>query len=370
MKKIIIFHISQLGGHKKAAENIKEALEYKAPSLNIFSLNIFDYISPLLEKKVNFLYGLTIKYLPQLWGKFYDRKIVIKTLTPLQKIINRYALSKIRKLINKVNPSLILATQAFPCGIIADFKRIFNSDIPLIGVVTDYYPHRFWLYPEVDFYTVASWEAKEILIKEGIEEEKVKIAGIPISIKFLSPFSRKEIAQEFGFDLNLPTVLIMGGGLGIGQLDKIVKIIDESFKNLQIIVVCGKNRKLYKWFKRNFSFFQNKVFYFGYIDFVHKLMDFSDIIITKAGGLTVSEALAKGLATILVNPIPGQEERNAHFLLKKGAILKAEDLKEISIFLKSLLKDKNKLFSLKEKAKNLSIIDSSLRIAEVALSCL
>jgi len=99
-------------------------------------------------------------------------------------------------------------------------------------------------------------------------------------------------------------------------------------------------------------------------------MDFSDIIITKAGGLTVSEALAKGLATILVNPIPGQEERNAHFLLKKGAILKAEDLKEISIFLKSLLKDKNKLFSLKEKAKNLSIIDSSLRIAELALSCL
>ena len=174
MKKIIIFHISQLGGHKKAAENIKEALEYKAPSLNIFSLNIFDYISPLLEKKVNFFYGLTIRYFPQLWGKFYDRKGVIKTLAPLQKIINRYALSKIHKLINKINPSLILTTQAFPCGIIADFKRIFNFNIPLIGVVTDYYPHRFWLYPEVDFYTVASQEAKEILIKEGIEEGKIE----------------------------------------------------------------------------------------------------------------------------------------------------------------------------------------------------
>ncbi len=370
MKKIIIFHISQLGGHKKAAENIKEALEYRAPSLDVLSLNIFDYISPLLEKKVNFLYGLTIKYFPQLWGKLYDRKSVMKTLTPLQKIINRCALVKIYKLIDKIKPSLILTTQAFPCGIIADLKKILNFSIPLIGVVTDYYPHCFWIYSEVDFYTVASQEAKEILIKEGIKEEKIKIAGIPISIKFLKPFPRKEIAQEFGFDLDLPTVLIMGGGLGIGQLDKIVKIIDKSFKNLQIIVVCGKNRKLYKWFKKNFSFFQNKVFYFGYVDFIYKLMDFSDIIITKAGGLTVSEALAKGLATILINPIPGQEEKNTRFLLKKGTILKAKNLKELSIFLDSLLKDKSKLFSLKEKAKNLSITDSSLRIAELALSCL
>jgi len=135
MRRIIIFHISQLGGHKKAGENIKEALELKNPFLEVFSLNIFDYISPLLEKKINLLYGFTIKYLPQLWGSIYDRKSLVKILTPLRSLVNRYILPEISKLIKEIKPSLILTTQAFPCGIIGDFKRIYKWDLPLIGVI-------------------------------------------------------------------------------------------------------------------------------------------------------------------------------------------------------------------------------------------
>jgi len=370
MRRIIIFHISQLGGHKKAGENIKEALEFKNPFLEVFSLNIFDYISPLLEKKINLLYGFTIKYLPQLWGSIYDRKSLVKILTPLRSLVNRYILPEISKLIKEIRPSLILTTQAFPCGIIGDFKRIYKWDLPLIGVITDYHPHRFWIHPQVDFYTVASEKAKDILRNEGVEEGKIKVMGIPISVKFLNTFSKKEIAHEFGFWPDLPAVLIMGGGLGIGGLGKIAQIVDSIDMELQIIVVCGNNKRLYNWFKGKSYTFRHKIFYFGYVNFVHKLMDFSDVIITKAGGLTLSEALAKGLAIILLKSIPGQEERNINFLLEKEAIIKIRENKEIRYFLKLLLEDRKMRFLLKEKAKKISIIDSSLRIADLVLSCI
>ncbi len=368
MKRIIIFHISQLGGHKKAGENIKEALEFKRPLLKVFNLNIFDYISPLLEKNINLLYGFTIKYLPRLWGGIYDRKSLVKILTPLRGMINRYILPQIYKLVKETNPSLILATQAFPCGVVADLKRIYKWDLPLIGVITDYCPHRFWIHPQVDFYTVASEKAKEILRNEGVEEEKIKVMGIPVSIKFLNTFSKKDVAYEFGFQSDLPAVLIMGGGLGIGKLDEIAQIIDSIDMDLQIIVVCGNNKRLYNWFKNRSHTFRHKIFYFGYVDFVYKLMDFSDIIVTKAGGLTLSEALAKGLAIILLRSIPGQEERNINFLLEKKAIIRIKNNEEIKYFLRRLLEDKKALFLLKEKAKRISIIDSSLRIADLVLS--
>lgn len=367
MGRVLLLHISQFGGHKKASENIEEALKFKNPSLEILNLNGFGYIDSRVENLVNFLYTLVIKYCPQLWGKIYDRKRVIKYLNPLRRTLNKWGIVKFSKLINEFKPKVILATQAFPCGIAGDFKKFYGIDIPLIGVVTDYYPHRFWIHPQVNIYTVACQEAKSILIKEGVEEERIKVAGIPISLKFLTAHSKESIGEEFGLNPDLDTVLIMGGGLGIGPIEKITKILDDLDERFQIIVVCGKNEKLYFWFQKNKYFFKKPVFYFGYIDFVHKLMDFSDIIITKGGGLTVSEALAKGLATIVVKPIPGQEERNTDYLTRKQAIIKASTVQGVGFLVQELLKDRIKLYDLKEASRQNAIIDSSLRIADLVL---
>ncbi|UCG34818.1 MAG: glycosyltransferase [Candidatus Omnitrophota bacterium] len=366
-KRIIIFYINEYGGHSRAALNIKEAFEYRHSTLEVLGINGLGYFYPRGEKIVDFAYSTVIKHIPSFWGRIYDRKRVIKKLTPLQAVVNRVAFRKLNLLIKRFSPSCFVATQAFPCGVVADFKEKYGLKIPLIAVVTDYLPHRFWIHPGVDKYVVACHEAKNILVREGVKEEKINILGIPISVKFSHSFLRKEIAKELGLVADIPSVLVMGGGWGLGPLEEVAKHLDDLEQNLQIITVCGRNKKAYDWLVNNRHEFKKPIFSFGYIDYVNKLMDFSDIIITKAGGITVSEALAKGLAMIITNPIPGQEERNVNYLLQKEAIMKVDGASQIKEAVKVLMEDKKSMYHLKERAKHISFIDSSLRIVDLVL---
>ena len=229
MRKVLVLHISQFGGHKKASENIEEALSYKSFSLEVLNINGFGYMTPRVEKVVNFFYSKTIKHTPFVWGSLYDKKGVIKGLDPFKKIANKIGRAKLSKLLFEFKPDVILTTQAFPCGIVSAFKEYNKITIPLIAVVTDYYPHRFWIQPCVDIYTVACNEAKEILVREGVAEEKVKVAGIPISVKFLTTHSKREVGEEFGFSKDMPAILLMGGGLGIGPIGEIAEILDGLY---------------------------------------------------------------------------------------------------------------------------------------------
>ena len=221
------------------------------------------------------------------------------------------------------------------------------------------------MHSHVDRYIVACQEARDVLRERGVSEEKIKILGIPISVKFLTAYPKQQVSNELGFANDLPSVLIMGGGLGLGPFKAIAKELDALEANFQIIVVCGKNKSLHEWFLNNRKGFKKPIFSFGYTNHIHKIMDFSDIVITKAGGITVSEALAKGLCIIVTNPIPGQEERNVQHLLKHNAIIKAEDPHQSGSIVNELLSDPKKMYLLKERAKDISFIDSSLRIADV-----
>ena len=366
-KKIIIFHINEFGGHSKAAQNLQEAFFYRKPSIEVFNLNGLGYFYPRGEKVVDFIYSITIKHIPHLWGRAYDRKKVLKTLKPYRKLVNRFAFGKLDDFIKKNNPNCIVATQAFPCGLVADFKQRYGLKVPLVGIVTDYYPHRFWVHPCVDRYVVACKEAKEVLVSEGVDEKKIKVLGIPISVKFLTTFPKKQIITELGFIDGMNSVLIMGGGLGLGPIKVIAQQLDQFDSEFQIIVVCGKNKKLYESMMKVKKEFKKPIFVFGYTESIHKIMDFSDIIITKGGGITISEALAKGLGMIITNPIPGQEERNVKHLLKNDAIIKADGPNEIVKQVYNLFNDKKQMYSLRENAKSISLIDSSLRIVDLIL---
>jgi len=278
------------------------------------------------------------------------------------------AFKKIKRIVKEFEPTCFVATQAFPCGIIADFKEQFSLNIPLVAVVTDYYPHRFWIDEKVNKYIVACQVAKEILVSEGVMADKVKILGIPISVKFLHSYAKDEICHDLGFKNDLNTVVIMGGGLGLGPFERVAWELDEMDHDFQMIVICGHNKKLYKRFIKIKEKFKKPIFCFGYTEHVHKIMDFADIIITKGGGITVSESLAKGVALIIAHPIPGQEERNVRYLLDKNAVVKIDNEYQITDAVRDLLDNKKKMYSLKEHAKEISFIDSSLRVAELILA--
>ncbi|MCF7800289.1 UDP-N-acetylglucosamine 2-epimerase [Candidatus Babeliales bacterium] len=362
---IHIFHISDFGGHSQAALNIKEAILYKNKDAKVINLNSFQYFYPRTEKVVDTIYKVVIKKIPSLWGKAYDKEQLVKQLRPWHTVINYICFRKLKKYIKIKRPDCFITTQAFPCGIIADYKKKYKAKIPLIAVVTDFHPHRFWMHPFVDKYVVASEEARQTLIQEGIDQDKIAVFGIPISIKFIKDYPKQEIVKKIGVSPKLKSILVMGGGLGIGPIEKIVKNLDQLNHDFQIIVVCGKNRFLYRKLKKIKKKIKKPLFIFSYVEYIDKIMDFCDIIITKAGGITIAEALTKKMAIIITNPIPGQEERNVDFLLRRNAILRAENCKQINKSVAHLLENPSELKVFKENAAKNSLGDSSQKIADL-----
>lgn len=363
--KIHIFHISEYGGHSQAAQNIREAILANEDKVEVINLNSFQYFYPRAEKIVNFIYTIIIKRIPSLWGKAYNRKNLIRHLLPWQKAISLISFPKLNRYIKLQNPDCFVTTQAFPCGLIADYKKKYKVDIPLVAVVTDFYPHYFWVHPFVDRYVVASNQAKEILKAEGISENRIAVFGIPISINFRQNCCRNQIAKKWGFIPKLKSILVMGGGLGIGPIEEVVNSLAKINLDFQIIVICGKNRFLYQKLQKRRKKIRKPLFVFSFVGQVNEIMDFCDIIITKAGGVTVSEALAKKMAIIVTNPIPGQEEFNVDFLIGQKAILRADTPSEIRCNVSRLLENGDKLNQLKSEAEKNSFPDSSLKIANL-----
>jgi processive 1,2-diacylglycerol beta-glucosyltransferase len=323
-KRILLLYISVLSGHHRAAMAIEKALRYLNPDTQIYSINSFHYTNPILERIINRTYSGIIKRTPEVWEYLYDNPRVVKNTKALKEMIHRHNSLKMKNLINDFNPDAVACTQAFPCGMIADYKVTHNSRLPLVGVLTDFYPHSYWIYDSVDIYAVASDAARDRLVSNGVPFEKIKITGVPIDIKFNVSCDKACSLKALGLDPYKKTVLIMGGSGGLGPIKKVVFSLDRINCDIQMIVVSGTNSKLNSYLKRRTDRMNKKIVVIGYAENIDELMGASDLIITKPGGLTVSEALAKRLPIVIINPIPGQEAKNTEFLLEKGAAVRAK----------------------------------------------
>ncbi|MBF0511715.1 MAG: glycosyltransferase, partial [Candidatus Omnitrophica bacterium] len=186
--------------------------------------------------------------------------------------------------------------------------------------------------------------------KEGVASDKIKVLGIPIRMKFAEKTDTRKVAEKLGLDLNIPTILIMGGGQGLGPMKEAVKGLLRLERPLQMIVICGTNVKLVHWIKKMQRHTNKKIIYYDYASNVDELMGVSTLIISKPGGMTTSECLAKGLPMVIVAPIPGQEERNAQFLIQQGIAVRVDNKHHIGLEIEKLLKAPNQLASMKEAA--------------------
>ncbi len=366
-KKIAIFYITPSSGHYKAAKALKmssKLVDKQAEVLNIDSLR---YLHPISEKVVNFFYTLIIKKIPFVWGGVYDKKNFIDFLSIGKRFVHYLDRIKLKKMFNRINPEVVICTQGFPCGVVASYKKYVDPKIKLIACITDLLPHSLWVYDEVDYYTVANQKAKEYLISKGVDADKIKTTGIPIMPTFRQNYSKQEVAEQFGFNSSMDTVLLMGGGSGLGPLKDIARYLDILDIDIQMIVVCGRNQFLYNWFMKNKRFFKKKMHIFGYVDHIDKFMEFSDIIVTKPGGITISEALSKRLAIVIINPIPGQEQRNMKYLVRNKASLKADNPYQAALIIKTLLKNHSIMEELKENGLALSKPNAALDVMRLAI---
>ncbi|MDP3791377.1 MAG: glycosyltransferase [Candidatus Omnitrophota bacterium] len=366
-KKILLLYISEDSGHHCASIAIERALHAISADMETLNINLFNYTNPIMEKVINGAYMSVVKRKPEIWDYLYDNPKVLRQVHRLRDKIHKANTGKLKTLLDEFKPDGVICTQAFPCGLIADYKKTFGVNTPLVGVLTDYAPHSYWIFDSVDRYIVPSLETGKKLIDNGIEPSKIMDYGIPLDAKFLAPLVKDDILKKLSLDKNASTILIMGGTQGLGPLKDLVLLLDKSHLKLNIIIACGTNKKLYRWLSRRVEHFHKKIIVLPFADNIDELMEASDIIVTKPGGITTAEALAKGLPMLIVNPLPGQEAMNTKFLLSEGVAVKAQEPADVAVLLEELLYNRIKLRLMSDRAKELSKPDSAVRIAKLMM---
>ncbi|MCX5714709.1 MAG: glycosyltransferase, partial [Candidatus Omnitrophica bacterium] len=281
---------------------------------------------------VNRLYMGVIKRTPKIWDYLYDNPRVLKKLENIKDRIHKFNSPKLKKLFDRFNPDVVACAQAFPCGMVADYKKAYQSNLPLVAVLTDYIPHAYWIYDSVDYYIAPSDEVKARLTERGVSEKKIKTFGIPFDHTFNETAGRMEIAKNLRLDAGTFTILIMGGGQGLGPIKSVVRSLEKLKIGLQEIIVT------------------------------------SDVIITKPGGITTAEALSKNLPMIIIKPIPGQEMNNTLYLTKKQAALKIDRPQDTACLIAELASSPEKFKEMRQAAQDIAKPRASLDIAELLLS--
>ena len=367
-KRVLLFYISRFSGHYHAAKSIERALR-DLGDVEVKIVNAFDYTNPILGKIITKAYIEVVKKKPQFWGNIYDNPEVLEKTRKARERFQKRGLSRIKTLMGSFCPDMVICTQAYPCAMVSGYKKETGDNIPLVGVLTDRAPHSYWLFDEADIYVVPSEETRDVLVQKGVPSGKIKIFGIPIDSKFSIMHDKKKICRRFEVLEDKRKILVMGGNQGLGALEDIVLSFSEDGEHdYQIMVVTGKNKRLFRKLKKLISTRKDKRFkLFSYVENIDELMEISDLIITKAGGITTSEALAKGLPMLIVEPIPGQERMNSDYLVSEGAAIEVDDISSIVSVTNDLFTSKKVFSKMEQNAVRLSKADSSLRIAELAI---
>ena len=314
--KALILSITAGSGHNIAARAIKEHLEDLGATVEI--KDTYKDFTHGMSTTIDKGYLLSTKYAPKLWGTAYS---IAEDRTDLEtdakfgtwgKIL---VYRKLKKYITEQKFDVIIATHTAPAGFMTILKEDNVTDATMYGVITDFTIHPFWEETELDYYVTASKQLDNMMAKKGISKSKILPFGIPVSKKFETS-TPKETAREILGLKNKYTVFVIAGSMGFGTVKKHIRNISALSEDFQIVAVCGSNKKLRDDLTEMKINKDMKVF--GYVNNIDLIMDASDCIITKPGGLTVSEALAKNLPLILIDPIPGQEDRNRDFLVNSG----------------------------------------------------
>ena len=367
MGKILILYATAGIGHKKAALAVKDAFERRSAK-DVLLADALDYTSAFFKASYGAIYLFLIRYLPTIWGFFYyvlDNPFVYAFVAPLRRLTNFLNSRKLVKFLLETNPETVIVTHFMPSEVITSLKR--KGLLPstrLISVITDYRLHLFWFSRYVDYYIAASDYTKADFIRRGISPERIKVFGIPCAASFSAGRDRKALKKKIGLDPEKNAIFLLGGGFGVGPIEKIVLYLDRSEKDFQCITVCGYNEKLKKAIENIAKTSRHKMAVYGFTDNVDELMAISDLLVSKSGGITVTESLNADLPMIVIHPIPGQEKRNYGFLEANDAAVKIGTPREVVGVMKELISS-GKLKTLRENVKKIRLTGSADKIVDL-----
>ena len=323
-KKILIVYASAGAGHQKAAEAFYQYLKNNHPEFELIIADILDYTPVFFRLLYSRGYIFVISRLSFLWYLLYRVSSLLAD-NPIVGYLDYLTALPFARMLKREAPDAVVSTHFLTSSIITVFKNKFpDIRLKFISVITDYNLHPLWIGRKVDAYVAACDYVREELLKRGVLGEKIKVCGIPAKEKFYQPAARPTVAGKLGIEPSKFTFLIITGAIGLGPIEEIAQALSGK---MQLLVVCGNNQRLYQRLCRmNLPLVKP----FPLIDYVDELMSVSDAVITKAGGLTITESLAKGLPMIFFSSIPGLETANARVISQNGCGFISAGIKEIT----------------------------------------
>ncbi len=352
--RILIATVTAGGGHLAAAAALEEAWRAARPDDIVEQIDLLKLFSPLHRKIYSEGYVKLVERAPDLWGMMFAKTDDPKLLQKLKRIQRKFPSGSKKRFARHVmqfKPELVLCTHYLPLETLTPLREEKDGIRPFVAcIVTDFEAHALWMESCVDLYCVAAEETKARLVARGAKEKDIIATGIPIASKFSSKPDAKAIRKQYGLRDDLPVLLVLSGGFGMGPVAEILFELDKAQASFQMLIVAGRNEELRQ--KLAVADYKHPAHVLGFSTNMHELMAIADLIITKPGGLTTSEALAMGKPLFILNPIPGQEAANSDFLLERGAAAKANRVEDLPYRVEQLLGSK-KLSEMAKAAKAL-----------------
>lgn len=359
-ERILILSGSLGEGHMQAARAIVEASSLYKPNVTVKVVDLMAWIHPRMHVIERYCFMQWVKHFPALYGYLYQKTRADNPLTYLLKQFRTSSLQRLCKLIQDVNPSVLVSTFPPASAAISMLKEKGLTELRSVTVITDHSDHSYWIHPYTDLYLVGSEEVHSALIRKGVSDKKIAITGIPVRPFHTQVSNKQRLREKFGIDPSSFVVLVMGGGWGMIDNTFIEQLQSkELLPHVQFIIICGRNVKMMHRMHEALHGKDN-VQLKGFVEGIHEWMAVSDLLITKPGGLTTSEALAQQLPMLLFEPQLGQERDNAKYLIRKGVAMPCE-VEMLQSELNEMVQHPELLQQMREKAGECRQQDSASR---------
>jgi processive 1,2-diacylglycerol beta-glucosyltransferase len=371
LNRILILSASAGAGHIRAAEALEKAFAASGGVREVRHIDVLNYTNKVFRHLYSKAYLDMVNHMPEVMGWLYDHLD-----KPWKNERRRLALDKLNtrplvKLLMDYQPDIAVCTHFLPAEILSWLNTKERIRCPQAIVVTDFDVHAMWLCRQYEHYFVALDETRMHMIKLGVPPEKVLVTGIPVDPVFAVGKDKREMRIQHGLAPDKTTILVSAGGFGVGRIEDLSTCLAELQHEAQIVVLCGRNSELKKRLDKLAAKLPRKsrvtMINTGYTTLMDEFMSAADILVGKPGGLTTSEALAKGLVFVIVNPIPGQEERNSDHLLEEGVAIRCNNLPVLAYKVDRLLDDTSGFVRMQANSRRLARPHAAQDIANTLL---
>jgi processive 1,2-diacylglycerol beta-glucosyltransferase len=368
MPRILILYVPLGDGHNSAAKALGEAFAHYS-DVEVQVEDAFDYASPILRETITRLYKQLSEKSPQLYRMIYEGSDIEDPEDSLSSNllfaqIERPFFRKLELMVKETNPDAIVCVQQIPSRFLQLLEREGKLSKPHYVVITDVIAHSTWINPGVTRYFVPTELSANVLLQRGVEPLRIQVTGIPVKLEISELKSMQEMRLRHDLPTDVPLVTLFGGGLQPQRVRSIVANLLQRSQPGTLVVVAGRNASLLESLADLTDGSQIKLRKLGTIDFVDDLVAASDLVISKAGGLIVSEVLARGTPMVIIDPFPGQEEWNADMVAASGAGIQLRLPEAVAPAVDYLLSQPEQLAFMRDRARIVGQPRAALEIAE------